>query len=91
MIGRLCAGLPASPAYIVDSNQGRTVWRYVMPEGGPEEAAPAGNGDGKYKPVQAPKAVLAVVGSAHVRGILKEWEAVSSDSYLQRLNGLLAP
>ena len=62
-----------------------------MPEAGPEEATPSGNGDGQYKPVQAPGTVLAIVGSAHVRGILREWEAVAREGYLQQLRGLLKP
>ncbi len=85
----LCAGLPASPAYIKDFDLGRTVWRYAMPEASLEEATPSGNGEGQYKPVQAPRTVVAVVGSAHVRGILKEWEAVAQERYLQQLEGLL--
>ena len=60
-----------------------------MPEAGPEEAMPSGNGDGQYKPVQAPGTVVAVVGSAHVRGILREWEAVARERYMQQLQGLL--
>lgn len=60
-----------------------------MPEAGPEEATPSGNGDGQYKPARAPGTVVAVVGSAHVRGILREWEAVARERYMQQLQGLL--
>ncbi|CAL5220498.1 g2527 [Coccomyxa viridis] len=83
------SGLPASPAYIKDRDQGRTIWRYTMPEGGPEEATPPGNGEGEYKPAQAPGKLVAVVGSAHVRGILREWEKVSHQEYLKQLQGIL--
>lgn len=89
LITKSHAGLPASPAYIKDQDQGRTVWRYTMPEGGPEEATPSGNGEGEYKPEQAPKSLVAVVGSAHVRGILREWEKVSHEAYLQQLQEIL--
>ncbi len=60
-----------------------------MPEGGPEEATPPGNGEGEYKPAQAPERMVAVVGSAHVRGILREWEKVSHQEYLKKLQGIL--
>ena len=41
--------------------------------------APAGAGDGEYAPLQAPRAVVAVVGSAHVRGMCRQWEDVVRD------------
>ena len=85
----VCAGLPASPAYIMDRDQGRTIWRYTIPEGGPEEASPPGNGEGQYKPLQAPGRLVAVVGSAHVRGILREWEGVSRQGYMEQLQQVL--
>jgi hypothetical protein len=84
------AGLPASPAYIADSDAGRRVWRYVMPAGAPDQAAPSGHGEGEYKPLQEVQTVVAVVGSAHVRGIIREWGKISPQDYLNRLNGLLA-
>ena len=82
-------GLPASPAYILDKDQGRRIWRFTMPEGGPAVAAPSGNGEGQYRPIEAPRNVVAIVGSAHVRGILREWRGVSHEDYLQRLRDLL--
>ena len=36
-------------------------------------ACPRGEGDGVYEPLTAPSAVVAVVGTAHVRGIIREW------------------
>lgn len=60
-----------------------------MPEGGPEQATSSGNGEGEYKPEQAPKTLVAVVGSAHVRGILREWEKVSHKDCLQQLQEIL--
>ncbi|KAK9807775.1 hypothetical protein WJX72_008889 [[Myrmecia] bisecta] len=67
------AGTPAAPAYVADQVGGQTVWRYVMPDGGPAAACPTGWGEGVYEPRQGPSAVVAVVGSAHVPGIIQEW------------------
>ena len=66
------------------------MWRYGMPGGGPDLAAPKGWGEGEYVPAQGAAAVVAVVGSAHVRGICREWERIDEVEYLQRLDGLLA-
>jgi hypothetical protein len=45
-----------------------------MPEGaGDVPSAPKGAGDGAYAPLAAPRAVVAVVGSAHVRGMCRQW------------------
>ena len=60
-----------------------------MPEGGPEEATPPGNGEGQYKPVRGPERLVAVVGSAHVRGILREWGSVSRQGYMEQLQQVL--
>ena len=57
----------------MDTVDGQAVVRYMMAEGAPKKAAPAGAGDGCYKPVAGPTAVVAVVGSAHVRGICRQW------------------
>lgn len=51
------------------------IWRYVMPEGPTATSAPQGAGDGAYQPLPGPSAVVAVVGSAHVRGMAKAWQA----------------
>lgn len=64
--------------------------RFGMPAGGPEAAAPSGYGEGEYEPVQDAAVVVAVVGSAHVRGIIREWGSISREEYLRRLEGLLA-
>ncbi|CAL8464277.1 g3812 [Coccomyxa elongata] len=83
-------GVPAAPAYIADNEAGMRVWRYVVPEGGPTAAGPPGYGDGEYRPAGDPQTVVAVVGSAHVRGIVREWERLKGQSdCLQRLNELL--
>lgn len=66
------------------------VWRYVIPEGGPAAAAPPGYGDGEYQPAGSVSSVVAIVGTAHVRGIVREWERIGGRAdCLQALNGLL--
>lgn len=49
-----------------------------------EGACTAGGGDGEYEPLAAPAAVVAVVGTAHVRGIIREWKKAGSDMSLDR-------
>ncbi|CAL8465194.1 g4729 [Coccomyxa elongata] len=69
---------------------GMRMWRYVVPEGGPTAAGLPGYGEGEYRPVGDPQTVVAVVGSAHVRGIVREWERIKGQSdCLLRLNELL--
>jgi hypothetical protein len=46
----------------------------MVPEGATASSAPAGSGDGPYVPLAAPTAVVSVVGSAHVRGMVKQWQ-----------------
>jgi hypothetical protein len=55
-------------------DEGQLVWRYLMPEGASAPSAPKGGGDGAFEPLQGPEAVVAVVGSAHVRGMVKAWQ-----------------
>ncbi|KAK9837254.1 hypothetical protein WJX81_002082 [Elliptochloris bilobata] len=82
-------GAAAAPAFVADSAAGRRVWRLLMPEGGSAAACPPGTGEGEFEPLGKPCTVVAVVGTAHVRGIIREWEAASSD-WNARLDGLLA-
>uniref|UniRef100_A0A7S0RDT8 Uncharacterized protein n=1 Tax=Chlamydomonas leiostraca TaxID=1034604 RepID=A0A7S0RDT8_9CHLO len=63
------------PAYVRDEVNGQTVWRLMMPENGPMASAPAGSGDGEFKPLKGVKSVVGVIGSAHVRGMIREWDA----------------
>lgn len=75
------------PAYaaVSDDGFGRAVWRYLMPDGngdknggkdgvcdGDGEVVVMGRGDGVYECPDKVKRVVAVVGSAHVRGIAAE-------------------
>jgi hypothetical protein len=65
-----------APAYVADDAGGQLVWRYAMPSGGPSGAAPAGLGEGEYGPPPGgARSVVVVVGTAHVRGMCREWEA----------------
>lgn len=61
-------------AWHVQDTDGQLIWRYVMPQGETASSAPQGGGDGAYAPLQGPSAVVAVVGSAHVRGMCKAWQ-----------------
>lgn len=40
---------------------------------------PLGEGDGSYAPLPAVGAVVAVVGTAHVRGIVQAWDSAPED------------
>lgn len=64
----------AAPAFLADSVEGHQVWRYMMAEGAPPRACPTGRGDGQFTPHKGASAVVGVVGTAHVRGIIQEWE-----------------
>jgi len=65
----------AAPAFVAGTlPSGQLVWRYMMPKDGPAGSAPKGLGDGAYAPLTGPKAVVGVIGSAHVRGMCKQWE-----------------
>lgn len=46
----------------------------MVPEGATAASAPAGAGDGAFTPLAAPAAVVSVVGSAHVKGMIKQWQ-----------------
>ena len=64
-----------TPAYVVTrAADGSTALNYAQPEGGNVAACPPGTGAGAYKPLPAPRAVVGVVGTAHVRGIVAAWE-----------------
>eukprot|EP00879_Flechtneria_rotunda_P017203 GHRR01018021.1.p1 GENE.GHRR01018021.1~~GHRR01018021.1.p1 ORF type:complete len:276 (+),score=149.45 GHRR01018021.1:153-980(+) len=65
---------PNAPAYIADQDGQQLIWRYMVPEGATASSAPTGAGDGPYTPLAAPSAVVAVIGSAHVRGMCRRWQ-----------------
>ena len=59
-----------------------------MPEDAPAGCSTLGGGLGAYKGIEGPRAVVAVVGSAHVGGIVREWRQAED---LDRLSQLLKP
>lgn len=70
------------PAFVVDEVDGYTVLRCMMAAGAPNKSAPTGMGDGAYEPFIGAEAVVAVVGSAHVRGMCRRWDATVARSSL---------
>lgn len=63
---------------------GRRVFRYVMAQGANPVVCPPGMGDGAYEALPAGRTVVGVVGTAHVRGICREWEAAQRDADLSK-------
>ena len=80
----LCTGHPSSPALVYDEDErGHHRWRYLMPEGGPPDSSWLGAGEGTYQPLEQPQRMVALVGSAHVRGMLREWELPQDNGRMQ--------
>jgi hypothetical protein len=73
------------PAFVMDDKDGFTVMRYMMADGAPNKSAPAGKGDGAYQPLEDAQSVVAVVGSAHARGMVKTWDAACKDVSVEAL------
>lgn len=72
-----------APALLADMGaDGVPIWRYTVGKNGPQGVSPLGEGDGSYSPLQAVGAVVAVVGTAHVRGITKACDGVLEDTTL---------
>lgn len=80
-----------TPAYVLtrpaDSEAGApsAVLQYAMPVGGEQEACPPGAGAGQYAPLAGPCSVVAVVGTAHVRGMIRQWKAAQADAAIKPL------
>ena len=82
------AGRPEglTPAYVLAKGSGDgAVLQYAMPVGGEPGACPPGAGAGQYEPQPGPRSVVAVVGTAHVRGMIREWAAAQADASLRPL------
>lgn len=73
------------PAFVMEEQAGFTVMRYMMADGAPNKAAPCGKGDGAYQPLDSAESVVAVVGSAHARGMCRQWDAAMKDKSVQPL------
>lgn len=69
----------------MDQVDGHTVYRYMMADGAPNKSAPVGKGDGAYQPLGDAESVVAVVGSAHVRGMCLQWEQAIRDVAVDKL------
>lgn len=73
------AGTGGSPAFIADSTATEAVWQYMMPQEPVDaEACPKGHGSGLYFGHENTQRIVAVVGTAHVRGIVAELEKLSA-------------
>lgn len=68
-----------APAYVLDTVEGQAVWRFAAPEGAPLRSAPAGYGDGAIGAMSGVRAVVGVIGSAHVRGMVRGWREAVAD------------
>lgn len=72
-----------TPAFVLTAAGGggdaAAVLQYAMPVGGAPGACPHGAGAGQYQPQPGPRTVVAVVGTAHVRGMIREWPAAQAD------------
>jgi pheromone shutdown protein TraB len=62
----------ATPALVLSSVKDKIMYRYAMPKGGRPLVCPLGGGAGQYERQPSSK-VVAVVGTAHVRGIAAAW------------------
>lgn len=72
------AGTGGSPAFIADNTATEAVWQYMMPkEPVDSDACPKGHGSGLYFGHDNTQSIVAVVGTAHVRGIVAELEKLS--------------
>ncbi|KAK9790773.1 hypothetical protein WJX73_006178 [Symbiochloris irregularis] len=90
-------GFSGSPALVQQpgnsSPDGRQTWRYLMPDAAEardsplQRSAPYLGGEGVYEPLQGVSKVVGVVGTAHVRGIIENWEAAESAEGVTRLLG----
>lgn len=62
------------------SDEGGTqTWQYAMPEQALDTAAcPRGHGSGTYNVAANVQAIVAVVGTAHVYGIMQHLEALQT-------------
>ena len=80
-----------TPAYVLtrpaadEAGGAAAVLQYAMPAGGEPGACPPGAGAGQYDPRPGPRSVVAVVGTAHVRGMIRQWRAAQADAALKPL------
>jgi hypothetical protein len=74
------AGTAGSPAFIRTVDGTGQTWKYMMPDNAVDlDACPSGHGSGVYKPKEV-QSVVAIVGSAHVRGIITELQQMNKQA-----------
>lgn len=76
-----------SQAGVTGSGAAQQTFRYAMPQGADPVVCPIGDGDGTFVPKPAKK-LVAVVGTAHVAGIMEAWrraQAPGADLSLKKL------
>jgi hypothetical protein len=74
-----------APALVLGEVEGQLLWRYMVPEDAPLGSAPKGSGDGAFGPLEGVAAVVGVVGSAHVHGMVNEWQRHVGDVSVNEL------
>jgi hypothetical protein len=77
--------LGVAPAFVLNEVEGQLVWQYMVPEAGPLGSAPAGSGDGALAPLDGVSSVVGVVGTAHVHGMVREWQQHCRDLSVEQL------
>ena len=80
-------GEALAPAYARDKGgSGPSVWRYAAPAAAAaiKGAAPPRVGEGEYALPPTPRAIVAVVGTAHVPGMRREWERLEAGAVSAR-------
>eukprot|EP00210_Caulerpa_lentillifera_P009009 g8599.t1 len=89
-----------APGYIQDVQDDQVISHLMMPDDGPQRSAPMGTGDGAYFPIHSlrsdnsdpdfnEKKIVAIVGTAHVRGMCREWEKLTNQSVSPSLDEFL--
>uniref|UniRef100_A0A061R0E3 Uncharacterized protein n=1 Tax=Tetraselmis sp. GSL018 TaxID=582737 RepID=A0A061R0E3_9CHLO len=79
-----------SPSYVLCREaDGSATYRYMMPANNLENSCPKGSGDGVFEPIEGVSSVVAVVGTAHVYGIVRNWEKIADKPMESVLTELL--
>lgn len=64
-----------TPAYVraAGGAASEALLRYAMPKGANPVVCPEGYGEGQFQPLPEGRTVVGVVGTAHMRGIIRAW------------------
>ncbi len=89
VVKQAAQGHLAAPVYLRDSAMGRPMFRYLMgAEGTPEALCPLGRGDGRVEgQLEGVESVVAVVGTAHVRGMVARFDEVQRSTVVDVVEG----